>query len=153
MKYVRAIGARLALIGALVGAFSAEASAQTFNDPVMRTVRVVATCEGMSGFSGSVEVHFHTFGSVTVGPPREISPPPMRCTGDEPVTEVEVYVAVPGIWHAYIRVPDTVDPTLGETCEVEGSTLPASNRCPITGSALTLELAEVPEEGASDPTP
>lgn len=153
VKYLRTIGAILALIGALVGASSGAASAQTFSDPVMRTVRVVATCEGMSGFSGSVEIHFHTFGSVTIGPPREISPPPMRCTRDEPVTEVEIFAAVPMIWHAYVNVLDASSPRSMRTCEIEGQTLPASTHCPAEEGAVMLDIAEVPEDGETNGAP
>ena len=107
VRRLKAYAIGLLLIATTFGVGSGVTSAQTFSDPVMRTVRVVATCEGPSGFSGSVDLHFHTFGSANVGPPREITPPPMRCTGDEPVTEVEIFLAVPMIWHAYVRVSDS----------------------------------------------
>ena len=120
------IRSALILMWLLVG--PGLASAQTFSDPVMRTLRVVATCNGPAGSSGAVELHFHAFGSAKVGPPREIPPSPMRCTSEEPATEAEIFLAVPAIWHAYIRVPDGDSATLSEICEVEGSDLPAVSR-------------------------
>lgn len=143
----------LVLIATTFGVGSSVTSAQTFSDPVMRTIRVVATCDGPAGSSGAVDLHFHTFGSVKVGPPREVSPPTLRCRGDEPVAEVMAYLAVPMIWHAYLRVPDGNSPTASETCEVEGSDLPAVSHCPGLDATLMLEIAEVSEEGSADGEP
>ena len=90
----------LLLIGALLMPMlvgHGPAAAESFSDPVLRTVRLVATCDGPSGFQGAIDIHFHTFGSPTVGAPREFSPPRLRCSEEEPTTEREMYMAVPMI--------------------------------------------------------
>jgi hypothetical protein len=134
------------LVPTLVG--GGVASAQSFSDPVLRTVRVVATCDGPSGFQGAIEMHFHTFGSPRVGAPREISPPRMRCSAEEPTTEVEILMAVPMIWHAYMLAPEAGRNAGNPTCEAEGSDLPTTSQCPAPEGSVSLDIALVEE-----PTP
>ena len=145
MTCLRQFANRLTWCAILMAAFSGTASAQTFNDPVMRIVRVVATCEGPTTFGASVALHFHTFGSPTVGRPREISPPPLLCTSEEPSVELAMYLAVPMIWHAYVHAPDGLGSESRQICEVEGQGLPTANRCPASDGAVTFDIAEVPE--------
>ena len=124
------------------------ATAQSFSDPVLRMVRVVATCDGPSGFQGAIDLHFHTFGSPKVGAPREFSPPRLRCSAVEPTTELEMYMAVPMIWHAYMLVPEAGRNAGNPTCETEGSDLPTTSQCPGPEGNVILDISLVEE-----PTP
>lgn len=145
MRGLRQFANRLTWCAILMTTFSGTASAQTFNDPVMRIVRIVATCEGPTTFGASVGLHFHTFGSPTVGRAREIPPPPLRCTSEEPSVELAMYLAVPMIWHVYVRATDGLGSEPRQICAVEGQDLPTANRCPESDGAVTFDIAEVPE--------
>lgn len=124
------------------------AAAQSFSDPVLRMVRVVATCDGPSGFRGAIDIHFHTFGSPTVGAPRQFSPPRLRCSAEEPTTELELYMAVPMIWHAYMLVPEAGRNAESPTCEAEGSDVPMTRQCSVPEGKVILDISLVEE-----PTP
>jgi len=75
-----------------------------------------------------------------VGAPREISPPPLRCSTDEPSAEFVVALAIPPIWHVYLT-PMTPDGS--PTCEAEGTTLPARERCGGPTAAVGIEISSV----------
>ena len=141
----------LLLIGALLMPMLVGhglAAAQSFSDPVLWTVRLVATCEGPSGFQDAIDMHFHTLGSAKVGAPRELTPPRLRCSAEEPSTELEMFMAVPVIWHAYMLVPEAGRNAGNPTCETEGSELPTTSACPSPEGKVVLDISL-----AEEPTP
>jgi hypothetical protein len=140
MKWLGMLGRVIGVVLAIAGltADLPTAAAQTFADPAMGWLQVALRCDGTSLTSGQAEFHFHGFGGPRVGAPREVSPPPLRCTPDDPVLEFAVYVAIPPIWHVYLTPTTLAGSTM---CEVDGTTLPASERCGDPDDGVTIEIA------------
>jgi hypothetical protein len=142
---IRAFG--LALAAALLLPRPVATSAQTFADPAPGWVRVVLRCDGPELVGGEARFHFHSFGGARVGPPREVAPPPLRCSPDEPTAEVSLLLAIPPIWHVYLT-PSTASGTRARSAGSPGAGTPRP-----WARRASSEAAEEQPRAAGRPSP